>query len=535
MKKSSIIFVCMIALVLIAPGIALSIGGYLDNFNAIYGTNGTRIDSCSLCHIGISSPRNNYAANWVSNGRNFLAIEDLDSDGDGVNNITEIDARFFPGDPNDFPVIANNVQPTADPNGPYPGTVGMPVAFDGSSSSDPDGTIVSYAWNFGDGNRGTGVRPNHTYSAVGTYNVSLTVTDNDGDSDIATTTATIVPAPNEAPTADPNGPYSGTAGVTAVLFDGSLSEDSDGSIVSYAWNFGDGSTGTGATPSHTYAAAGTYNVSLTVTDNDGATDTATTTASITDPANVAPIADPNGPYTGTSGTSVLFDGSLSEDSDGTIVSYAWDFGDGSTGTGATPSHTYAAAGTYNVSLTVTDNDGAIDTATTMATINSVPGNVGPTADPNGPYTGETGVAVAFDGSGSTDDDGTIVSYAWDFGDGNTGTGVAPSHTYGAAGTYDVSLTVTDDGGDSDTATTTATIAAGTIVPPTTAPPTTTTPTCDDDDDERDGDRRKYSRSERDSRDREYSRERDSRDREYSRERDSREKEYSRERDSREKD
>ena len=108
-----------------------------------------------------------------------------------------------------------------------------------------------------------------------------------------------------------------------------------------------------------------------------------------------------------------------------------------------------------MSLTVTDDGGLTDTATTSATIGL--GNQPPTADPNGPYTGTVGVPVTFDGSGSTDPDGTIVSYDWDFGDGNTGTGVSPTHTYTAAGIYNVTLTVTDDAGATDSAMTTATI------------------------------------------------------------------------------
>ncbi len=109
------------------------------------------------------------------------------------------------------------------------------------------------------------------------------------------------------------------------------------------------------------------------------------------------------------------------------------------------------------SFTYVANDGQADSnvATVSLTVNAV--NDPPVADPDGPYTGSVGVPVTFDGSASSDIDGTIVSYMWDFGDGNTGTGIAPSHTYGAAGLYTVSLTVTDDGGATDTATTTATI------------------------------------------------------------------------------
>ena len=84
-----------------------------------------------------------------------------------------------------------NDPPVADPNGPYTGTVGSPVSFDGSGSVDPDGTIVAYDWDFGDGGSGTGVSPSYSYAAAGTFTVTLTVTDDDGATDSAGTTATI--------------------------------------------------------------------------------------------------------------------------------------------------------------------------------------------------------------------------------------------------------------------------------------------------------------------------------------------------------
>src|SRR5207247_5963399 len=132
-----------------------------------------------------------------------------------------------------------------------------------SSSSDPDGTIVSYAWNFGDSTGGTGVVAFHAYLSYGTMNVTLTVTDN--ESFTATTYRHIVvQAPPVASfTATPN-PVAGIP----VTYDASASYDPDGTIDSYAWDFGDRTNGSGKITSHPYASAGTYNVTLIVKDNE---------------------------------------------------------------------------------------------------------------------------------------------------------------------------------------------------------------------------------------------------------------------------
>lgn len=264
------------------------------------------------------------------------------------------------------------------------------------------------------------------------------------------------PPANEAPIADPGGPYTGVAGQPIAL-SAAESIDFDGSITAFAWDFADGSTGTGQDVSKIYGAAGTYTVLLRVTDDLGAFSEETTTVTVTAPVNQAPVSRPGGPYSGMAGSGVAFNGAASSDPDGTITGYAWSFGDGSTATGATPSHAYASAGTFTVSLTVTDNAGATHTASTTATIASLPVNQPPVANPSGPYTSTVGSAVAFNGAASSDADGTITSYAWNFGNGSTATGATPSHAYASAGTFTVSLTVTDNAGATHTASTTATI------------------------------------------------------------------------------
>jgi len=250
--------------------------------------------------------------------------------------------------------------PTASAGGPYSGTVNQQVAFDGTGSSDPDGSVVSYAWRFGDGNSGTGPTPTHSYATGGAFTVTLTVTDNDNLTGTSTTTASITDGSGvQPPVANAGGPYAGNTGI-GIQMDGSGSADPDGTITAYAWDFGDGSRASVARPVHAYAAAGLYTVTLVVTDNAGQQGTASTTADVTDAPNRAPVANPGGPYSAEPGTPVSFDGSGSSDADGSVASYAWEFGDGNLGSGSAPTHAYAAAGTYTVTLTVTDDLGLDD-------------------------------------------------------------------------------------------------------------------------------------------------------------------------------
>jgi PKD repeat protein len=246
-----------------------------------------------------------------------------------------------------------------------------------------------------------------------------------------------------------------------IGFDGTASSDADGTIASYSWDFGDGGVASGPSPTHSYSVDGSFTVTLTVTDNDGLTGTDSTSAVI-NPAggNTPPVAQANGPYSGTEGSAVQFSSSGSLDPDGSIVTYAWDFGDGSMSATANPSHTYVAAGTYNVSLTVTDDAGDSTSDATTATIEANFVNEPPTADANGPYAGFVGDTVVFDGSASTDADGAVVRYDWDFGDGIVAAdaGPVPTHVYAAAGQFTVTLTVTDDLGATGSNSSSVTIA-----------------------------------------------------------------------------
>jgi PKD repeat protein len=178
--------------------------------------------------------------------------------------------------------------PVCDVGGPYP--CQAVIRFDGRGSYDPDGIIVSYAWDFGDGETSTEAYVTHHYQAVGTYQVSLLVVDNDNLSSTCGTTVE-VHEPCEGncpPNCDAAGPYSAMTG-EPILFDGTGSSSANTClIVLYAWDFGDGATGVGPQPTHTYSIPSTYIITLTVTDSDGAASSCTTTAEITDPSVVEP-------------------------------------------------------------------------------------------------------------------------------------------------------------------------------------------------------------------------------------------------------
>lgn len=175
--------------------------------------------------------------------------------------------------------------------------------------------------------------------------------------------------------------------------------------------------------------------------------------------NLPPLAEPGGPYAGIAGTRLRFDATQSSDPEGQIAGWFWKFGDGTEGSGPSPVHSFQAAGTYQVTLAVVDAGGLRSIATTEAMIVPVQTQQPPIADAGGPYTGVAGNAIAFDGSGSQDLDGTISQWQWQFGDGVGASGEFVTHTYAAPGTYKVSLTVTDNDGLSHSVATQAEISA----------------------------------------------------------------------------
>ncbi len=323
-------------------------------------------------------------------------------------------------------IVVSEVAPVAQFVGtPISGVLPLAVSFTNQST----GTITSHAWTFGDGGTSSLASPSHTYAASGTYTVSLTET---GPSGVNTRTRVgYIVVSEPAPVAQFVG--TPTSGVVPLVV--SFANQSTGTITSHAWIFGDGGTSTLANPSHTYTASGTYTVSLTETGPSG-TNTRTRVGYIvvSEPAPVAQFAGT--PISGVVPLTVSF----TNQSTGTITSHAWTFGDGGTSTLASPNHTYAASGTYTVSLTETGPSG-VNTRTRVGYI--VVSEPAPVAQFVGtPTSGVVPLVVSFTNQST----GTITSHAWTFGDGGTSTLASPSHTYTAAGTYTVSLTETGPNG-----------------------------------------------------------------------------------------
>jgi len=384
---------------------------------------------------------------------------------------------------NGTPPPTGNNAPTADANGPYTASVDSPVSFSSAGSVDSDGTIVSYLWEFGDGATSNQANPSHTYATAGDYLAKLTITDDKGATGLASATVTITGATQgntiangetKANLSAATGEWlyftmnvpAGATNLTFATSGGSGDVDmytqvgaqpTSGSYQCRPYASGNSESCTEASPQ-----AGTWHVGLRAYSSfSGVSLTASYDSGQTQ--NQAPTAKANGPYSSAEGSAISFSSNGSSDSDGSITSYSWDFGDGTTSTQANPSHTYNAAGTYTVSLTVTDNQGASDTVSTTATVSA--SNIAPTAAINGPYSGDADVAVSFSSAGSSDSDGSIASYSWDFGDGTTSTQANPSHTYTTAGSFTVTLSVTDDQGATDSMSTTATITGSTTPPP----------------------------------------------------------------------
>jgi PKD repeat protein len=358
-------------------------------------------------------------------------------------------------------------------------TEGQTVQFDASDSIDiiecPEGatsvdqcvgsrsSLVDYAWDFGDGARGNGVRSSHAYSKLGSYTVTLTVTNSRGVQASASSFVGV------AASSDPTAAFTvspATAAVNqSVFFNASGSKATAGrSLVGYDWTFGDGGTGSGTTTSHRYSRTGSFTVTLTVTDDLGKTATSSNSVSVGASAQPSAVIafSPTAPIVG---QTVNFDGSQSAPPAGrTITAYEWAFGDGATATGARVDHRYGAAGEYTVVLTVVDDAGGRNSANARVTVAGASSQAPTATFTNSPTSSVPGQAVTFDASASVAPGGAVISsHEWSFGDDAAHhlcpsadpvcttvsggiDGKRVSHTYTLKGTFTVTLTVTDSQG-----------------------------------------------------------------------------------------
>ena len=369
---------------------------------------------------------------------------------------------------------------------------GLVCGFDGSGSSDPDGSIVSYGWDFGDGGSGSGVQPSHSYGTAGGYQVTLTITDSGGATDVVTHTVTVddtsaaiafrgaarfvgntisatlsVPPAVQASdglilfatinntTATVSGP-SGVTGWTPVA------DFVTGSARTMVWRKvaapGDG----GKVLSLGLSAYTKISLQLVGYAGTSTANPIATLATRSDPVAVTTHPTPTVSVTGA--------GSW-------LLSYWADKSATTTDWGPPPSvlvrDEAIGTGSGRITSLVADSGAVIptgtagglnattDTASRAATVSIAlapaqppPSNVPPVAVFSSSC---AGLVCGFDGSGSSDPDGSIVSYGWDFGDGGSGSGVQPSHSYGTAGGYQVTLTITDSGGATDVVTHTVTV------------------------------------------------------------------------------
>jgi PKD repeat protein len=382
-------------------------------------------------------------------------------------------------------------------------------------SADSDGTIDAYSWDFGDGATSEEASPTHPFTSAGPHEVTLTVTDDRGGTDTHSETITL----NEPP-AITDFTASQAVDSLGVKFT-PVADDPDGSTLTYDWDFGPGEgTSTEAEPTHPFNSPGQHDVKLTVTDDDGGTDTLTKTITVNPlpdftsrqdarsmrvtfeetPASLDIVGDrvwtidetpagsehtftepgphevklsvthpgdtttevtrtvhvnaiPGAGFTWVADPStreVRFTPAVTDD--GTIESYEWDFGDGGSSDQAAPAHTFATPGEHDVTLTVTDDDGGIAERTETVTVNARPTASFDVSALSGPAPFEPAFTSA-----ASDADGSIVSQRWDFGDGTTASGATAAHRYDSVGTYDVRLTVTDDDGATATATRTVAV------------------------------------------------------------------------------
>ncbi len=292
--------------------------------------------------------------------------------------------------------------------------VGQVVQFTDTSTGSP----TSWKWSFGDGMSSSAQNPTHAYATSGSQVVTLTVTNSSGGRSLSRTIT--VAAATTVPTAAFSfSPSSPAVGQSVQFTDTSL-----GNPTSWLWNFGDGTTSAAQNPSHTFTTASAYAVSLTAVNASG-TGNATRTITVIPALTAAFTYSPAAPAVG---QAVQF----TDTSIGNPTSWQWDFGDGFSSTAQNPSHAYSSEGNYSVTLSVRAGTNLNNTIRTIVVVPALTASF--TYSPAAPVAGE---AVQFTDISA----GNPTAWQWNFGDGTTSTVQNPSHIFGIAGSYTVSLQV----------------------------------------------------------------------------------------------
>ena len=313
-------------------------------------------------------------------------------------------------------------------------SAGQSVQFTDASTGGP----TAWSWDFGDGSTSTLQNPSHAFTSAGSKTVTLTATNATGSS-TATRTVTVGVGLSASFTFSPSSP---TAGQSVQFTDTSV-----GGPTAWSWNFGDGSTSTLRNPAHSYTTAGSKTVTLTATNATGSS-TATRTVTVTAALDASFTFSPVSP---SAGQSVQF----TDTSAGGPTAWYWSFNDGSSSTARNPSHAFAQAGSYSVTMVI--SKGAVtDEVTRVVSVSpSSTLSASFTVSPASPRVGE---AVQFADTSV----GGPTAWSWSFGDGGTSTLRNPTHTYATAGSKTVSLTAAT-ASTSDTETKTVTVVAQTAV------------------------------------------------------------------------
>ncbi len=311
---------------------------------------------------------------------------------------------------------------------------GRATRFSAVTSSDIDNARLSYTWNFGDGAVYTGESVSHAFAAPGTYPFTIVADDGEGLVNSVTTIQAQIRV-NQSPIVVSE-PYIRSNSMQVAL-DASGSYDPDGSALRFTWILPDGSRRNEASFTWTAPKPGLHPISLILDDGESLGNSRISQA-VQVMINRAPVAVVDTLIESCSGNIIIFSSARSYDPDGDLFTTTWDFGDGNTSTDSNPVHLYSKPGVYTVKLTLNDGFSPEPTVALIPVrIEGSPIAVIPFEE----ITVCANTSVSFDGTQSTDPNGSIGSYSWDFGDGNNGLGANVTHSYLEPGVYDVILTV----------------------------------------------------------------------------------------------